>query len=71
MPVDKDMKKFNLTPLFSCKTSWDFNKKEKNDDIIKQWHMTFQASDLKGKQFLNLLNNNLLDIKPLYIKEGL
>ena len=33
--------------------------------------MTFQASDLKGKQFLNLLNNNLLDIKPLYTKEML
>lgn len=71
MLVDKDMKKFNLTPLFFCKTSQGFNKKEKSDNIIKQWYMTFQASDLKGKQFLNLLNNNLLDIKPLYTKEML
>ena len=33
--------------------------------------MTFQASDRKGKQFLNLLDNNLNIIKPLYTKEGL
>ena len=32
--------------------------------------MAFQASDLKGKQFLNLLNNNLTDIEPLYTKRG-
>ena len=33
--------------------------------------MTFQASDAKERQFLELLNDNLLSIKPSYSKEGL
>jgi len=32
--------------------------------------MTFQASDLKGKHFLNLLNDDLTNIKPSYTKGG-
>ena len=31
--------------------------------------MTFQASDLKGKQFLDLLNEDNNIIKPIYAKE--
>jgi len=34
------------------------------------WYITFKTLDLKRKNFLNLLNNNLLDIKPFYIKGG-
>ena len=30
--------------------------------------MTFQASDRKGKQFYNLVNNNLEIIEPSYTK---
>ena len=33
--------------------------------------MTFQASDGKGRHFLELVDNNLKDIKPSYIKDGL
>jgi len=33
--------------------------------------MTFQASDAKERQFLELLNDNLLSIKPSCSKEGL
>jgi len=33
--------------------------------------MTFRISDLKEKNFLNLLNNNLTNIESSYIKEGL
>jgi len=33
--------------------------------------MTFQASDGKGRHFLELVNNDLKDIKPSYIKGGL
>jgi len=33
--------------------------------------MTFQASDAKERQFLELLNDNLLSIEPSYSKEGL
>ena len=32
--------------------------------------MTFQASDGKGKQFYNLINDNLEIIKPSYTKGG-
>ena len=32
--------------------------------------MTLQMLDLKGKQFLNLLNDDLTDIEPSYTKEG-
>ena len=33
--------------------------------------MTFQASDFKGNHFLNLLDDNLHNVKPSYIKGGL
>ena len=33
--------------------------------------MTFQASDFKDNHFLNLLDNDFHNVKPLYIKEGL
>ena len=33
--------------------------------------MTFQASDSKENQFLNLLNDNFNIIEPFYTKEGL
>lgn len=33
--VDKEMKKFNFTPLLLCKISWDFNKKQKYNNIIR------------------------------------
>jgi len=45
--VDKETKTFNPTPLYPCKTSWDFSKKSKSDNILKVWKMMFQASDLK------------------------
>ena len=56
------MKKFKLSPLFPC-------KKEEYNKIIKNWQITFQASDLKDNYFLDLLNNKLYTIKSLYIKE--
>ena len=65
------MKKFKLSLLFSCKESWDFNNKEECDNIIKNWQITFQVSDLKDDYFLDLLDNELYTIKLLYIKGGL
>jgi len=32
--------------------------------------MTFQMSDMKGKHFLDLVDNDDNIIEPLYIKEG-
>jgi len=69
--VDKETKTFNPTPLYPCKISWDFSKKSESNDILKVWKMMFQASDLKGNQFLNLLDNDNNIIKPSYVKGGL
>ena len=33
--------------------------------------MTFQASDRKGRHFLDLVDDNFKDIKPSYTKGGL
>ena len=61
---------FNLMPLYPCKNSWEFSKKSESDDILNIWKMTFQASDLKGKQFLDLLDDENNIIEPSYSKGG-
>ena len=57
--VDKETKKFDLTPIFPCKSLWDFHKKNECNTILNNWKMTFQALDAKDKQFLDLLDDNL------------
>ena len=32
--VNKETKKFDFFPLYSCKLSWDFDKKNKYDNIL-------------------------------------
>jgi len=68
--IDKDSKSFQPIPIFPCKISWDFCKKSDSNDIIKQWKMTFQASNGKGNQFLDLLDNDFNTIEPSYMKGG-
>ena len=43
-------------------------KKEEYDNIIQEWHDKFKMPNLKRRNFLNLLNNNLSDIESLYSK---
>ena len=68
--VNKETKVFYPTLLFPSKTSWNFSKKSESDDILNIWKMTFQALDLKEKQFLDLLNDNNNIIEPFYAEEG-
>ena len=68
--MDKETKKFNLVPLYPSKSLWDFNKKEECNNIFKEWCMTSKSLDLKRRNFLHLLNNNLSEIKPSYTKGG-
>jgi len=68
--IDKDSKSFNPLPIYPCKISWDYCKKINSNNIIKQWKMSFQASDGKKRHFLELVNNDLKDIKPSYTKGG-
>ena len=69
--VDKDSKSFVVMPSFPSKISWEFCKKSDSDKPIKLWKMTFQASDGKGKNFLELLDDDLNIVEPSYIKGGL
>ena len=50
--------------------SWDYCKKTDSDDVIKQWKMQFQASDGKGNNFMDLLDDDSNVIEPSYIKRG-
>ena len=68
--VNKDSKSFNPILIFSCKISWDYYKKSDSDDIIKQWKITFQASDGKGNHFIDLLDDDFNIIEPSYSKGG-
>ena len=63
--VDKNTKSFKASFYFSYKSSWDFSKKCFCDNIISQWKILFQTSDLKGRNFLELLDS---DSQPLYHK---
>ena len=69
--ANNNTKKFNLIPISPSNALQDFSKKEKCNDIIKNWQMTFQASNLKEKQFLNLLDDKINTIELSYTKESL
>ena len=69
--TDRDSKEFNPIPVLPSKISWDFCKKDNSDNCINLWKITFQASDGKGKQFYDLVDDNLEIIKPSYTKGGL
>jgi len=57
--------------VFSCKSLWDFDKKNKCNEILNNWKITFQVSDDRGKYFLDFLDNNLKLIELFYSKRGL
>ena len=67
--VNLEMKAFNPTPVYPCKTSWDYSKKMECDNILNIWKIMFQVSDGKGNQFLNLLDDNSCVIEPFHIKD--
>jgi len=68
--ANKDFKAFSVTLSYLTKISWDFCKKSDCDESIKLWKMTFQASDEKGKHFLDLLDDDLNVIEPSYARDG-
>ena len=69
--VDKETKDFNLVPIFPCKSSYDFDRKNKYDEILNNWKMIFQVSNTKGRYFLELLDVELNPIELSYFKGGL
>ena len=56
--------------IFPYKSSWDYCKKWECNFILSQYKISFQALDLKRKNFLELFDSNLKPIKLLAIKGG-
>jgi len=68
--VDIETKLFNLIPLLPNKNSWDFSKRSECNNIIDKWEMTFQVSDLKSRNFLELVDSDNI-LEPTYSKGGI
>jgi len=68
LDVDKDSKSFSILPSYPTKLSWDYCKKIDCDDSLNLWKMTFQVSDGKGRNFLDLLDDDFNPIEPHYAK---
>ena len=66
--IDTETKQFHPQPLYPCKLSWNFSKKNECDNILSSWKMTFQASDLKGHHFPNLYGKYNNHFEPIYVK---
>ena len=47
-----------------------FCKKDKYNNIIYNWQMMFQALNLKGNHFLELLDDKCLLVNPTYMKDS-
>jgi len=60
----------SISPSYPTKLSWDYCKKIDCDDSLNLWKMTFQASDGKGRNFLDLLDDDFNPIEPHYKKGG-
>ena len=70
--VNKKTKKFSLSPIFSCKLSWDFSRKSKCNNILNSWKkMVFQTSDDKERHFMELLDEDLKLVEPLTANSSL
>ena len=61
--VDKETKNMVSILLFLCKQSWNFCKKSKCESIMSQWKIIFQVSNFRGRNFLDLLSDNLIPIE--------
>jgi len=70
LTVDKETKKFNLIPILPCKSSWDFSRKNKCNNILNVCKIHFQASDNKGQHVLELCNDDMQLITPSIAKGG-
>jgi len=60
--VNKESKTHRIKPILPSKTAWDFSRKEKCDFIVRKWQMYFQTSDYKGRNFLELNDNDGVEL---------
>ena len=66
--IDKDSKSFSNSPSYLTKLTWDYCKKIDCNDSPNLWKMTFQVSDGKERNFLDLLDDDFNPIEPHYAK---
>jgi len=66
--MDKDSKSFDSIPSFSYKSFWDFCNNSESDSAISLWRMSFQVANSRGRNFLDLLDDDLNPIIPSNIK---
>lgn len=67
--VDKELKLHRMNPILPSKTLWEFSKKEECNSIIRKWQIYFQASDYKGRNFLELNDDDSQPIYSIYIQK--
>ena len=68
--VYKDSRSFSSLLSYPMKLSWDYCKKIDCDNSLNLWKMTFQALDGKGRNFLDLLDDNFNVIELHFAKGG-
>ena len=68
--VNKELKYIKTNSILPSRTFWEFSRKEEYNSIIHRWQMTFQVSDCKGRNFLDLNDDKEVYICLTYVKEG-
>ena len=67
--VDKEPKLHRMIPILLSKILQEFSKKEECNNIVKKWQSNFQASNYKGRQFLDLNDDDNQFIHLTYFKD--
>ena len=67
--INKEVKLLRITPTLPSKESWDFSRKSKCEDLLNYWKMSFQASDKKECNFLDLDGDDKGNPIELYYKK--
>ena len=66
--VDKESKHLKVNPIFPSKSLQKFSRKKERNFIVHKWQVYFQALEYKGRNFLNLNDNNYQPICLTYTK---
>jgi len=67
--VNRKTKHLKIDSIFSGKLLWEVDKKEECNFIVHKWQMMFQASEFKGKKFLELNDDSYNSICLTYSKD--
>ena len=68
--VNSETRKYQQNPSFPWITLWNFSKKRECNDIINEWEMIFQTSDGKGRNFLDLVDDENNPLELSYSKDN-